>query len=258
MKTIILAITLLVIRALNTQAQIVLSSLDSPKTENFNTIGSSDAATLPSGWRVSSQTEFSSGTTQTTQSAGTTGSGKLYSGSTGGTYNFANGINSTSTDRAVGFLSSESYSSTRNLFVQLQNNTAALITTLSISYDIEKYRSGKRAFTIGFYSSSDGLIWTSHSDVLQSYASDSGNSTVFDPPSSISKNITISGVSIADGANFYLRWAYTGEGGNSNGQGLGIDNFSITAVPEPSEYALVMGLGLLGFALGRRYLLKAA
>src|SRR5207248_2692605 len=36
-------------------------------------------------------------------------------------------------------------------------------------------------------------------------------------------------LSIAPGATYYLRWTLTGNGGSTNGQGLGLDNFSITA-----------------------------
>lgn len=40
---------------------------------------------------------------------------------------------------------------------------------------------------------------------------------------------------------------------NANGFGSNVDNFSLTAVPEPGSYAVLGGVGLLGFAAFRRF-----
>jgi mucin-19 len=40
-------------------------------------------------------------------------------------------------------------------------------------------------------------------------------------------------------AKYYLRWTFTGVGGSTNGQGIGIDNFSVTAtLPIPPDYTI--------------------
>jgi hypothetical protein len=39
----------------------------------------------------------------------------------------------------------------------------------------------------------------------------------------------LSGLSISSGSDYYLKWTFTGLGGSTNGQGIGIDNFSVTA-----------------------------
>jgi hypothetical protein len=121
----------------------------SPVTQNFDGIGSSATATLPSGFKVSrTSATYSGAGTATELSAGTTGTGTLTSTSSGGAYNFANGVNASSTDRGVGFLTTGSAGGPGYLFMQLQNNTGTTITDLSVSFDYEKYRSGSRAFDL--------------------------------------------------------------------------------------------------------------
>ncbi|WP_428937083.1 beta strand repeat-containing protein [Fontivita pretiosa] len=200
-------------------------------TENFDSLGSAQTATLPSGWRFGSSTDFSTGfSLQTTQSAGTTGTGSITSTSAGGYYNWGTGTNATATDRAVGFLTSSSFTSPRHLFAQLSNNTGSTITSLSIAFDLEKYRQGTRAVDITFFSGTDGLNWTPIAAGNHSYPADSVNTVVVNGPSVVSKSgIVVSGLSIAPGGSYYLRWTYTGVGGSTNGQGLGVDNFSLTA-----------------------------
>ncbi|MCD9188181.1 MAG: carboxypeptidase regulatory-like domain-containing protein [Pyrinomonadaceae bacterium] len=204
-----------------------------PVTQNFDTIGATATAALPSGWRVDSvsaspTTVYANAATATTAAAGTSGTGALTGTSGGGTYNFANGVTATSTDRAVGWLTSGSYSSPRQMFVQLTNNSGQTLTSLAVSFDVEKYRTGTRAFNINFFSSTDGTNWTAQTGGDLSYSADAANAVV-NPPVGTSKSVTISNLNIANGASIYLRWSYTGVGGNTNAQGLGIDNFSATA-----------------------------
>lgn len=216
-------------------SQISITTLGTTYTEDFTSLGTSAAATLPSGWEVNSNQDYSSGTTVTTKAAGTSGSGILTGTSAGGTYNFANGITATSTDRALGFLTNTSsfppFSSPRFILIKITNNTGTVITNLQISFDIEKYRSGTLEWDISFYSSPDGSNWTSRPAGDQHYNADANNTTIYNPPTSISKTVTISGLSIADGDSYYLSWKYTKTSGteNNTAQALGIDNFSITA-----------------------------
>ncbi|NBU73186.1 MAG: hypothetical protein EBS53_17390, partial [Bacteroidetes bacterium] len=197
-------------------------------TQNFNSIGSSATATLPTGWRGGSTT-YSGSATATTQAAGTSGTGILTSLSAGGFYNFANDTTASSTDRAIGFLTSGSYSSPRRIFFAFTNNTGSTITSISLSWDYEKYRSGSRAFAWTFFHGSTDTASTAATDGDQSYSADANNTTISNPPTSISKSFSLTGLSIANGDNYYLRWVYTGgSGGSTNAQGLGIDNFSIT------------------------------
>lgn len=202
-------------------------------TQNFNGIGSSATATLPSGFKIGrSATTYGAAGTATEQSAGTTGTGILTGTSSGGAYNFANGINGSSTDRAVGFLTTGSAVGPGYLYMQLQNNTGVTISDLSISFDYEKFRSGTRAFTLSMQSSTDGS--TFGSDIAsggQAYSSDASNSTIYNPPTTTSKSVTLTGVNIANGASYYIRWKYAPTSGSTytNAQAIGIDNVSVTA-----------------------------
>ena len=220
------------------KAQITISSQSATYTENFDGIGNTNTASLPTGWKVSASgggTSYGTGTAATTTSAGTSGTGALSSGSAGSTYNFASGVNSTSTDRAVGFLSSGSYSGTRSLMLKMDNTTGSTITTLNISFDIEKYRTGLSAFNIKFYTSPDGTIWTAAAAGNQSYTSGGANGVV-DPPTTITKSFAVSGLSIATASSVYLRWEYSAVSSYSNGQGLGFDNFSVNCCPTYTYY----------------------
>jgi hypothetical protein len=194
--------------------------------ENFNLMGSSATATLPTGFKLG--TDWSSGTTATTQAAGTSGTGILTSGSGGGFYNFANGVTATSTDRSIGFLSSGSYTSPRSIVYAFTNNTGNPVTSISLAWNYEKYRSGSRAFNWTFFHGGTSSPSTSDASGDQSYSADANNTVVSNPPASTAKSFSITGLSISNGSTYYLRWTYTGTGGSTNGQGLGIDDFSIT------------------------------
>lgn len=219
----------------STNAQLSIVTPGAAVTQNFNTIGSTAAATLPAGFRVSAGADYTLGTTVTTVAAGTSGTGVLTGTSTGGTYNFANGVTATSTDRSIGFLSTGSFTSPRAIMLQVQNNTGSTITDLAISWNYEKYRSGSRAFDWTFFSGTNGTTWSPVLSGNQSYAADPNNTVISNPPLSINKSINITGLSVANGGFYYLRWVYTGVGGSTNAQGLAIDDFSITATtPTPA------------------------
>ncbi|NVO18469.1 MAG: T9SS type A sorting domain-containing protein [Bacteroidetes bacterium] len=213
----------------NSFGQLSITATGTAFTQNFDGIGITATAALPSGWTVSGGTVFSAGTLATTVAYGTSGTGIVTSSSGGGTVNWANGVTATSTDRSVGFLTSGSFASPRNLFVQIVNNTGGTLNSITISFDIEKYRSGSRAWNVNFYSGTDGSTWAPQTGGDQAYPADANNTTVYNPPTSQSKSVTITGLSIANGANYYFRWAYTGTSGSTNSQGLGFDNISITA-----------------------------
>src|SRR5258705_9021555 len=82
---------------INGFGQLSITSTGTAFTQNFDGMGSSATATLPTGFKVNTTTDWATGTTATTQAAGTTGAGVLTSGSAGGTYNFANGVTASST-----------------------------------------------------------------------------------------------------------------------------------------------------------------
>jgi hypothetical protein len=215
-----------------TQAQVSITSVGTAVTQDFNGMGSSSTATLPTGFKMG--TDWSTGAIATTQAAGTSGTGILTGTSAGGFYNFANGVTSSSTDRAIGFLTSSGYSSPRSIIYAFTNNTGFTVTSISLSWNYEKYRSGTRAFDWTFFHGSSSDANVAHTSGNQSYAADANNTTISNPPSSTAKSFTISGLSIDCGSTYYLRWTYTGNGGSTNGQGLAIDDFSISLSGNPA------------------------
>lgn len=202
--------------------------------ENF-TIGSTATATIPAGFKFGQNVAYTSGVGATTLAAGTTGTGVLTSTSGGGYYNFANGITASATDRALGFLTTGTFTSPRDLMLQVQNNTGGNVTDLAVSFDYEKYRSGTRAFNMTFFRSSDGITWTSVASGDQIYAADANNTTIFNPPTAITKTVNVTGLSIPNGGFYYFKWTMTGVGGSTNGQAIGVDNVSVMATtPTPA------------------------
>lgn len=248
----ILCTTILIFLHSLAWGQINISSLNTAFTENFNGMGSSATATLPTGFKIG--TDWSSGTTATTRAAGSTGTGVLNGTSGGGVHNFANGITASSTDRALGFLNSGSFATPNSIVLAITNNTGATITSLDISFDYEKYRSGSRAFNWTFFHGSTATPSTAATDGDQAYPANANNTTISNPPLSTAKTVSLTGLSIANGSNYYLRWTLTGVGGSSNGQAIGIDNFSITAsgmaAPQPTITVTPTSLALNGYLEG--------
>lgn len=214
----------------------VFISVGSSIDENFS-IGTNTTATLPDGWKADKNTtvrtvgSYNSAGTSTERIAGD----NMSSSATNGIYNYGAGDASSATDRALGGLSSSSSSKSVNIYIQLNNIGASEITDFTISYDIEKYRNGSNpaGFTIQMYYSSDGNSWTSAgSDFQTSFSADDNNNGFSSAPgvtiNIISKTLSSS---IGVGSSIYLAWNYSVSSGTttSNAQGLGIDNFSITA-----------------------------
>lgn len=199
-----------------------------PVTQNFDAMGTSATAALPSNWRMSP-----AGTASPTWTAVgnfTVVSQQASSGSptAGGRYNW--GITSSS-DRALGVMTSGSYASPNSIMAYFRNDGTTEITNLNIAYDAERYRVNSAAASIEFFYSLNGSTWISvpAGDIAIASFPTGTSSYNFLTPLTINKTgITISSLSIAPNAEFYLRWNLNTTGTNS--QGIGIDNFSLTAV----------------------------
>jgi hypothetical protein len=210
-------------------------------TVDFNSLGTTAPSPLPTGfvWATGTTTAYTDNVNNTTVSllGGTSGTGAVNSNSTGGNYNFGNGVTASATDRALGFISSGSTATAagaapRHILLAVKNTTTSPIADLAVAYDIEKYRYGTRAFEWQFYTSADGTNWTQVTGLTQAYPGDpaSPGNTVVNPPTSTPKSTTVTGINLAAGDTYYLRWSYValGTGGSTNGQGLGLDNVVLT------------------------------
>ena len=231
-------------------AQIAITSFASAVTENFDSIGTSATGVLPANWRMTAAGDNAVDWSDPTNVAATTCQASAGSPTSGGRYNWGQ----SSTDRAIGFMTSGSYNSPNSILAQFSNNTGLTIDQLSISFDYERYRINTAAASVSFFHSSDGTNWTAatsgDSGAMSTGTSSYGFTTLV---SSDSKTVTLTSLNLDPGAAFYLRWNFSTTGANS--QGLGLDNFRLTAsaVPEPSTYAAIAGaVALLGAAWHRR------
>ena len=212
-------------------------SAGSTITENFDGMGASDTAYLPTGWKVDKNTtvrkvgSYSSAGTQTERLGGNN------IPSTNGIYNFGAGDAASAGDRAVGGLSSGTASKSVNVYVQLKNTGSVEINYFTISYDVEKYRKGinPAGFSIQMYYSINGTDWDSTgNDFLTSFIADGSTGGYSSAPGEtkkvMSKTLTLT-PPLTSGNSIYLAWNYSVTSGTTTtyAQALGIDDVVITA-----------------------------
>ncbi len=206
-------------------------------SQNFDGIGTSTTATLPTDWKVDKNNSVR--TLGTWSGAGTAteyrAGNSMSSSAANGIYNYGAGAADTATDRSVGWISSGNATKSGNLYAWFQNDTGNILSGVEISYDVEKYRNGSNAagFSIQMYYSTDGATWTSAGpNFLTSFSADSDNSGFATAPgatAAVTAKILTFPTPIAVNDFFYLAWNYsvTTAATTSNAQGLGIDNFSM-------------------------------
>jgi hypothetical protein len=200
-------------------------------SEDFNTLTNSGTSTvLPTGWYL-----LESGTNANIFYTAGTGSSN-----TGDTYSFGA---SGSSERAFGGLLSGSLVPT--IGAQFQNNTGFTITHIPITFTGEQWRAGvanrNAADRMDFQLSTDATslatgTWTDY-DALD-FNSPNINTTLGALDGNASANrttisFTITGLSIPDGATFWIRW--TDFNITDADDGLAIDNFSIDQSNLPVE-----------------------
>jgi len=158
--------------------------------------------------------------------------------------------------------------------VVIQNTTGSTITSFSFNYDavIAKNPSTTvNSSTLSYLSSSDAVV-TSSSTGAGTFSDSAGiwtTSTGFLSPSSgigapgtqaaitphfqiggARISVTLSALSWTNNGYLYLRWSDTDESGYD--AMMGIDNFTVSAIPEPSTYATIFGAAALAGAVRYR------
>ena len=194
-------------------------------SESFDGMGS--GLPLPTNWKVAAggSPTYSGGTTSVTKEAS--------SGSpiTGGTYNWGN----SASERAVGSMTSGTFSNPRSLIGYYRNTNTTNLTALSVDYTAERYRQNSAAASIQFYYSLNGSSWNAVAagDISTTSFPTGANTYYFGSPSPTinMSGINITGLNIAPNSDFYLRWNINTTGTNS--QGIGIDNISVSATFAP-------------------------
>ena len=252
-----------VLASLPVVAQINIATPATFYTQNFNALTTS---TTPVTWTndvtLAGWSLFdAAGTALPTYLAGTgsSSSGSYYSfGSTG------------SSDRALGSLASGNtyfnspasgavagYSA-----VAFKNNTGTALNSFTLSYDGEQWRYGNTTAQSLELSYGFGATFTT----VSSWATPGGIFN-FTSPIATSSTAAVDGNGVglvaglggtvttpwAAGSTLWVRWADRNDTGADHG--LAIDNlsFSVTAIPEPGTYTLLLaGLGVVGFVARRR------
>lgn len=198
-------------------------------SQNFNAIGNSSTATLPSGWTVNSSTGVRDVTTALYTGAGTAteaqGSG---SGTSGAIYNYGDAADTS--DRGIGFLATGSACKTGNLYLTLTASGA--IPNFSVSYDMKCYRNNKRQYQFQLYYSTDnGTTWTSAGASFNTTYAVATSGGPVNPAGVTSVSSQTLNVSLSAGQTIIFCWSYSVPSGTdtTNAQGLGIDNVVIVA-----------------------------
>jgi len=253
--------------ALPVQAQIGIATPATVYGQTFDTLLSTgltnawvNDSTLP-GWSLFT----GAGAPIATYAAGTGSSG------TGAFYSFG----TTAGDRAFGgmgsggtyFGSPASGNVAGYIAVAFSNNTSLVLDSFTLLFDGEQWRDGgatqpaiqTMALQFGF-GATFGAVTTwntpggSFNFVSPVFVS-AGSGAIVD--GNVAGKVTGLGGTLAttwaSGDTLWLRWTERNEIGNDHA--LAIDNlsFSVTAVPEPGTYALLLaGLGVIGFLARRR------
>ena len=193
-------------------------------TQNFNSMAATN--NLPSNWRVSNSA--GTGITGAWSAGATSVSNNASSGTptTGGSYSWG----TSASERAVGFMASGAYATTNNVMAYFRNNTGATITTLNISYQLERYRINTAAVSVAFYSSTDGTNWTARTagDISTGAFAPGTSAYSFTLPATTYKSVQLTGLNIANSSDIYLKWVIT-DGAAASAQGIGLDEFTMYA-----------------------------
>lgn len=183
------------------------------------------------------------------------------------------------TEAALGTVSSSDYYGI--IGARFVNDTGSTIASLTLNYRGEQWAwntGGSNTLEFAYSLDASTLFngnWTTENNLSftalysgnsASQALDGNGDTIFVSNSYVAKDVgqaggpgalnhttiayTITGLSIAPGETFWIRWTdnWVGTGGQI-GQALGIDDFSINATPIPEPGALALALGMAALAI---------
>ena len=140
----------------------------------------------------------------------------------GGIYSFDNG-----TGASLGFQGSGADMTPGSLTLAIANNTGDVIEDLELTYEIWVYNDQNRANSFNFEHGSDNVSFTAEAalDFTTPELADGSPAWV-----SETKTITLTGVNIADGDNYYLKWNTDDVSGGGSRDEISIDNIELTGL----------------------------
>ncbi|AXY73505.1 hypothetical protein D3H65_05725 [Paraflavitalea soli] len=196
-------------------------------TQNFNGIGASGTAALPADWKFSGAGNGAAATWAGINTVATTQGASGGTPVAGGAYNWGTAAGA---DRSIGFMTSASYAAPNAIMAYYRNTTGTTVTTVTISYSVERYRVNTGACSLAFFSSINGSTWTAQNagDISAGVFLPGGSSYTFSNPQAVTKTVVITGLSIANNADIYFRWVFTTTG-TTTSQGIGLDDVAVFA-----------------------------
>ncbi|HEX2013157.1 MAG TPA: PEP-CTERM sorting domain-containing protein [Roseateles sp.] len=247
LRTVAIAAALAAI-ALPSQAAISVTNSGFSYSQSFDslaTTGTSNAFSLE-GWTLSTAT-YRAGN-------GSSNTGAFYSFGSDG-----------ATDRALGGVGSSGLAS-GYFAVAFKNDSGSTLSKVSLGFDGEQWRNGGSStanpglaqamvLQYGFGDTIGAVSW------IAPGGSFNWSSPVFGTTAAAAVNGNTTGKVAGVGGDLGLNWAanqtlwvrWIEVNDPNNDHALAIDNFTITAVPEPSSYAMLLaGLGVVGLLARRR------
>jgi len=204
-------------------AQISITAFNTPYNQDFNSLASTGTSSaVPAGWAFAE-------TGSNSNTAYTAGTG---SGTGGDTYSFGS---TSATDRAFGGLLSGSLVPT--IGAHFINNTGQTITSITINYTGEQWRLGAtaREDRMDFQYSTDATAlltgtWVDANNLDFIAPVTTGTVGALNGNAAANRTaiaaFTITGLSINDGSDFWIRWGDLNAAGADDG--LGIDDFTMS------------------------------
>ncbi|MGC4005908.1 MAG: hypothetical protein QM811_23425 [Pirellulales bacterium] len=211
----------------HTIAQLSITTAGTTVTQNFDGLPSTGTGLSQTGGIFGQGWSFLEGgsNANTTYDTGTG------SNTAGNTYSFGVAGTNAVTDRAFGMLQSGNLTSI--LGFTFVNNTGSLVTSIDVGYTGEVWRRSAASDTLAFSYQSGAVAlnsatgWTTNAGLLFTTPV-TGSALTLDGNATANRTViapvTISGLSIANGASFTLRWV---DGSGSSSAGMAIDDFSI-------------------------------
>ncbi|MCP5516233.1 MAG: hypothetical protein H7A45_03130 [Verrucomicrobiales bacterium] len=162
--------------------------------------------------------------------------GGLYAFEVGGSADVGLGFQATGTDFTPGAIT-----------LRISNASGATVNEVTVGYQVYGLNNGDRSTSLDFSFSLDGSVFSPAPalDYTSALAADTNPTWI-----PANRSLDLSSLGWAAGADLFLRWTSEDIGGTGSRDELAIDNL-VLSVPEPSETALSVLLGLVGFATWR-------
>jgi len=266
------ALAIAAIATLPAHAAVSLTASDLDYSETFNSLASATAGTnlawandsTLAGWSLFNRANGTAAATYRGDNGGSN-TGYFYSyGPSGNTDRALGGVGSSSNTGYWGTVANEGTAG--YIALALQNNTGKTIDSFTVKYDGEQWRNGgnatAQAMTVqyGFGASFTAVAtWSNLSSLT--FTSPIAAAAAATLNGNLSANRaagltqTVQSLDWGTGSTLWVRWAEVNNAGSDHALAIDNVNFSATvsAVPEPQAYALMLGgLGLVGWMARRR------